>query len=85
VPVTDRLSHVPIIDAATAGEAEALARELWAENAEHELFEFSEAVGRIILGKKAKSHLASLLRTPPILHKVAFIDAVARLRQRFHD
>jgi hypothetical protein len=42
VTVIEWLSHVAVIEADTAEEAEAQARELWAENGEHE-FNFSDS------------------------------------------
>jgi hypothetical protein len=43
VTVIEWLSHVAIIEADTAQDAEARAYELWANNAEHEVFRFSDA------------------------------------------
>jgi hypothetical protein len=43
VTAIEWLSHVAVIEADTAEQAEAKARDLWAENAEHEVFRFSDA------------------------------------------
>jgi hypothetical protein len=43
VTVIEWLSHKAIVEAETAEEAKATARELWAENAEHEVFSFSDS------------------------------------------
>jgi hypothetical protein len=43
VTVIEWLSHKAIIEAETAEQAEARAYELWAENAEHEVFSFSDS------------------------------------------
>lgn len=43
VTVIEWLSHVAVIEAATPEEAEALARQLWVENGEHEEFRFSNS------------------------------------------
>jgi hypothetical protein len=43
VTVIEWLSHVATIEADTAEQAEATARELWAEHGEHEVFHFSDS------------------------------------------
>jgi hypothetical protein len=43
VTVNEWLSHVAVIEATVAKEAEAKVREFWAENAEHEIFSFKDA------------------------------------------
>jgi hypothetical protein len=43
VTVIEWLSHVAVIEAATSEEAEALARQLWADNGEREVFRFSDS------------------------------------------
>jgi hypothetical protein len=43
VTVIEWLSHVAVIQAETAKQAEEQARELWAENAEHEVFHFEDS------------------------------------------
>jgi hypothetical protein len=43
VTVIEWLSHIAVIEAATPEEAEALARQFWAENGEHEEFRFSDS------------------------------------------
>jgi hypothetical protein len=43
VTVIEWLSHVAVIEADTAEQAEAEARRLWAENGEHEVFRFSDS------------------------------------------
>jgi hypothetical protein len=43
VTVIEWLSHVAVIEADTAQQAEAEARNLWAENSEHEAFRFSDS------------------------------------------
>lgn len=43
VTATEWLSHVAVIEADTAKQAEYQARELWAENAEHAVFHFEDA------------------------------------------
>jgi hypothetical protein len=43
VVVIEWLSHDAIIEAANAQAAEAEARRLWAENAEHEVFSFDDS------------------------------------------
>jgi hypothetical protein len=43
VVVIEWLSHKGVIEATSAAEAEAKARELWANNAEHETFAFDDS------------------------------------------
>jgi len=43
VVVIEWLSHKAVIEATGADEAEAKARELWANNAEHQIFKFEDS------------------------------------------
>jgi hypothetical protein len=43
VVVVEWLSHKAVIEATSAEEAEAQARELWANNAEHDAFSFEDS------------------------------------------
>ncbi len=43
VTVIEWLSHVATIEAGTAEEAEAKARDIWADNAEQNVFRFSDS------------------------------------------
>jgi hypothetical protein len=43
VTVIEWLSHVAVIEADTAEQAEATAQQLWADNAEHDVFRFSDS------------------------------------------
>jgi len=43
VTVVEWLAHKAVIEAPNAGAAEAEARRLWAENAEHPLFSFDDS------------------------------------------
>jgi hypothetical protein len=43
VTVIEWLSHVAVIEAHTAEQAEEIAQRLWAENGEHNVFRFSDS------------------------------------------
>ena len=43
VTVIEWLAHRAVIQATSAATAEAAARQLWAENAEHQLFDFEDS------------------------------------------
>jgi hypothetical protein len=43
VTVIEWLSHVAVVEADTAKQAEAIAQQLWADNGEHNVFRFSDS------------------------------------------
>ena len=43
ITVIEWLSHVAVIEADTAEHAKTIARQLWADNGEHEVFRFSDS------------------------------------------
>jgi len=43
VTVIEWLSHVAVIEADTAEQAEAIAQQLWVDNAEHDVFRFRDS------------------------------------------